>query len=151
MEKKHETFVYEGLGFPVELIDCPLKKVFGEWVLDINLAALQRFVFHGLIHKPSSLTGKEIRFMRKFLDLSTTGFGEKLGVSHATIVKWENGQVKIASMQEIYIRLFLYELFNNGELIRLFNEVRPETLAKAKQTKQAPFAVHAKELEAVNF
>ena len=37
MEKKHETFVYEGLGFPVQLIDCPMKKVLDEWVLDLNL------------------------------------------------------------------------------------------------------------------
>jgi DNA-binding transcriptional regulator YiaG len=107
VNKKHETFVYEGLGFPVELIDCPMKKMLDEWVLDINLVALQRFVFQRLIHKPYPLTGKEIRFMRKFLGLSTTAFGEKLGVSHATVVKWENEQAKVGPFQETCIRLFL--------------------------------------------
>ncbi len=63
MEKTHETFVYEELGFPVELIDCSMKKLLEEWVLDINMVALQRFVFKGLIHKPYPLTGKEIRFI----------------------------------------------------------------------------------------
>jgi DNA-binding XRE family transcriptional regulator len=115
------------------------------------MASLQRFVFQGLVHKPFSLTGQEIRFMRKFLELSTTELGEKLGVSHATIVKWENEQVKIAPMQEAYIRLFLCESFRNSEFIRLFKEIRPETLAKAKQKKRIPFPVNAKELEATNF
>jgi DNA-binding transcriptional regulator YiaG len=152
MEKKHETFVYEGLGFPVELIDCPMKKIHDEWVLDINMAALQRFVFQGLIHKPYPLTGKEIRFMRKFLGLSTTEFGDKLGVSHATVVKWENEQSKIAPAQESYIRLFLCELFNEHEILRLYKEIRPETLAKAKLQKPIiPFQVKAKELDAANF
>jgi DNA-binding transcriptional regulator YiaG len=71
-----------------------MKKVFGEWVIDIDLNALQKFVFNGLIHKPYPLTGREIRFMRKFLEMSTTELGEKLGVTHATIVKWENNKQK---------------------------------------------------------
>ena len=95
MGKKQETFVYEGLGFPVTLIDCPMKKMLGDWVLDINIAALQRFVFKGLIHKLYPLTGQEIRFMRKFLEMSTTEFGKKLGISHATVVKWEKNQTHL--------------------------------------------------------
>ena len=151
MEKKYETFVYEGLGFPVELIDCPMKKMLGEWVIDINMAALQRFVFQGLIHKPTPLTGKEIRFMRKFLGISTTAFGEKLGLSHATVVKWENGQAQIAPTQETYLRLLLCEYFKDSELLRLYKEIRPEQLAKKKHAKRLPVQVRAKELEAANF
>ena len=86
MGRKQETFVYEGLGFPVKLIDCPMKKMIGEWVLDINMVALQRLVFRELIHKSYPLTGKEMRFMRKFLEMSTTEFAKKIGISHATIV-----------------------------------------------------------------
>lgn len=151
MEKKRETFIYEGLGFPVELIDCPMRKVLGEWVLDINIMALQRFVFKKLIHKPAPLMGKEMRFMRKFLEISTTEFGNKLGVSHATIVKWENDQVKIGHAQETYIRLFLCELFKDNELLRLYKEIRPDILAKAKQDRHSPVQIKAKEIEAANF
>lgn len=151
MEKKRETFIYEGLGFPVELLDCPMKKVLGEWILDINLVALQRFVFKKLVHKFSPLTGKEMRFMRKFLELSTTEFGNKLGVSHATVVKWENEQAKIAPAQETYIRLFLCELFKDSELLRLYKEIRPEMLVKSKKDRYSPVQVKAKELEVANF
>ena len=71
METKKETFIFNGLGFPIELVDCPMKKVAGEWVIDIDLNALQIFVFKNLIHKPFPLAGGELRFMRKFMDLTT--------------------------------------------------------------------------------
>lgn len=128
-----------------------MKEVMGKWVLDINLMALQRIVFHSLIHKPSPLTGKEMRFMRKFLGLSTTDPAGKLGLSHAAVVKWEGGDSKVSPAQETYIRLLFCELFQGSELLRLFKEIRPELLAKKIQGKSAPFQVNARELEAGNF
>jgi len=146
MERKKETFIYEGLGFPIELIDTPMKKVFGEWVIDIDMNALQIFVFKGLIHKPYPLTGKEIKFMRKFLEISTTEFGESLGVTHAAIVKWEKEQSKISPMQETYIRMFLLESLTEQELINVFKEITPKMLAETKNEKHPPFTVDAKQL-----
>ncbi|MBS3905111.1 MAG: hypothetical protein KGZ39_07285 [Simkania sp.] len=149
MRKKTETFIYEGLGFPVELIDTPMKKVFGEWVIDLDMNALQLFVFNGLIHKPYPLTGKEIRFMRKFLEMSTTEFGKKLGVSHATVVKWEKQQSKISPIQESYIRMFLFECLKDTELLNLYKEIRPEKLAEAKNERHPPFPVNTRHFRAV--
>lgn len=146
MEKKKETFIYEGLGFPIELIDTPMKKMLGEWVIDIDMNALQIFVFKGLIHKPYPLTGREVRFMRKFLEMSTTEFGKKLGISHATIVKWEKEQVKISPMQESYIRMFLFEHLQDTEITSLYKEIRPERLAETKNQKHPPFSVDTKQL-----
>ncbi len=146
MKVKKETFIYEGLGFPIELIDTPMKKVFGEWVIDIDMNALQLFVFKGLIHKPYPLTGPELRFMRKFLELSTTELGENLGVSHATVVKWEKEQAKIGPSQEIYIRMFFFELFKDNELLSLYKEIKPKMLAEAKNEKHPPFSVNTKHL-----
>ena len=151
MEKKHETFIYEGLGFPVELIDCPMKKMLGEWVLDINMMALQRFVFRKLIHKPHPLTGKEVRFMRKFLEISATEFGKNLGISHATVVKWENEQSHISPIQETYIRMFLCECFKDNEILALYKEIRPRMLAESKTEKHQPFRVTTRDLQVANF
>lgn len=148
MKKKTETFIYEGLGFPIELIDTPMKKVFGEWVIDIDMNALQLFVFNGLIHKPYPLTGAELRFMRKFLEMSTTEFGKKLGISHATVVKWEKQQAKISPIQESYIRMFLFECLKDSELLHLYKEIRPEKLAEAKDERLLPFSVNSKQLRA---
>ncbi len=146
MERKKETFIYEGLGFPIELIDTPMKKVFGEWVIDIDMNALQIFVFKGLIHKPYPLTGKEMRFMRKFLEKSTTELGEELGVSHAAIVKWEKEEAKIGPMQEAYIRMFFNESLRDRELLNIYKEIKPKMLAEAKNEIHPPFQVDTKQL-----
>src|SRR5262249_123708 len=96
MKTKKETFVFNGLGFPIELVNWPMKKVIGEWVIDINLNALQVFVFKGLIHKSHPLTGGELRFMRKFMHLTTETLGTELDVTPTTVVKWENEQSKMS-------------------------------------------------------
>lgn len=113
MEKREETFVYEGLGFPIQLIDAPMKKVFGEWIIDVDMIALQKFVFKDLMHKSYSLTGKQIRFMRKFLEISTIELGRKLGVPRAAVVKWERGLAKMSLSQQSRIRLVFMEHFTD--------------------------------------
>ncbi|MBS0620665.1 MAG: hypothetical protein JSS61_04315 [Verrucomicrobia bacterium] len=148
MQRKKQTFIYEGLGFPIELIDAPMKKVFGQWVIDIDMNELQLFVFRGLIHKPHPLTGKEMRFMRKFLELSTTQLGEYLGVSHATVVKWEQEHTKVSPIQETYIRMFLFDRLKDRELIDLFKEINPKMLAEAKNEKMPLLSVDTKQLPA---
>ncbi len=146
METKKETFIFHGLGFPIQLIDCPMKKVIGEWVIDINLNALQLFIFKGLIHKPSPLEGKEVRFMRKFMGLTTVDFGKMLGVTHAAVVKWEKEQVNMSLVQDVYIRMLFIEMLKGMEINSLFKEITPETLAAAKEDKR-PLSVHASELK----
>ena len=67
-DKKVETFTYKDLGFPVQIIDVPMKKVQGEWTLDINLNMLQLEVLKQLIHRPSPLKAEELRFIRKYFE-----------------------------------------------------------------------------------
>jgi DNA-binding transcriptional regulator YiaG len=43
-----------------------------------------------LLQKPSLLSGKEIRFLRKRLFLSLKSFSEILGIGNTTLSKWEN-------------------------------------------------------------
>jgi DNA-binding transcriptional regulator YiaG len=90
--KKTETFVYNGLGFPVKLINVPMIKVLGKWAMNINLNKLQLAALRALLNKPSPLTGDELRFIRKFLNMSKAEFGEIFGVSHVAVGKWENGK-----------------------------------------------------------
>ena len=145
METKKETFIYKGLGFPIELIDCPMKKMIGEWVIDINMNTLQLFVFRNLLHKPFRLTGPEMRFMRKFLGLTCVELGENLDVSHATVVKWEKNQSEISGVQEVYIRMFFMEKLKDAEINELFKVIKPKMLAESK-TGKTPLPIHASHL-----
>ncbi len=142
-ERKIETFVYEGFGFPIKLINCPMKKVFGEWVLDINLSKFQIDILKELIYKPVPLTGTELRFIRKFLELSTIDFGKRVGVSHPAVLKWEKEQVNMNPATEIYIRLYVLQQLQakDKEFRNLYEQISIENLLKHKNDKKIPLAV----------
>lgn len=146
METKKETFIFHGLGFPIEIIDCPMKKVIGEWVIDIDLDALQLFVFKGLIHKPYPLTGGEMRFMRKFMGLTTEEFGKKLGVTHAAVVKWEKGQAEMSPVCDVYVRMLCANSLKAGGINAIFKKISPEMLAEA-EGRTEPLPVNAADLK----
>ena len=136
-EKKNETFTYTDLGFLIELIDAPMRKILGEWVLDINLNILQLEVLKMLIHKPTPLQAGELRFIRKYFEMTTTAFGEVFGVSHAAVIKWESGQLPAPPM-DIYIRMYIMNRLNakNADFGKLFHEVNMAGLAQAKKERR---------------
>ena len=145
MERKKKTFIFNGLGFPIELIDCPMKKVIGEWVIDVDLDALQILVFKGLIQKPSPLTGRELRFMRKFMNLTTEEFGKKLGVTHVSVIQWEKKPNPLAPVYDVYIRMLFLEMLKDREINSIFKEINPQKLAETK-SNQEPMSFNAAEL-----
>jgi DNA-binding transcriptional regulator YiaG len=104
---KKKTFVYEGLGFPIKLINAPMKKLFGERYLDIDMNKLMLVVFGMLAHKSTALTGDEIRFIRTYLKMTAVEFGKIFDVSHVAVVKWESNENKISPALDFYIRLYI--------------------------------------------
>lgn len=136
-EKKIETFTYTDLGFPIELIDAPMRKILGEWVLDINLNVLQEEVLKMLIHKPTPLEAGELRFIRKYFEMTTTAFGKIFGVSHAAVIKWESGQLPAPPM-DVYVRMYALNRLNakDKEFGKLFHEVGIAELAQAKKERK---------------
>lgn len=113
MEKKiAERFRYDGFGFPIDLLDVPVRNIRGVEVPDINYNSLQRVVLEGLSRKPFPLTGNEIRFIRQSLELTLTDFAKHFGVTHPAVVKWEKAKdnfAKITPSTELYIRLYILE------------------------------------------
>jgi DNA-binding transcriptional regulator YiaG len=137
-DRKIETFTYEDLGFPVILVNVPLRKVFGEWVIDINFNKLRSDVLNYLIHKPTGLTGPELRFIRKYFEMTTTEFGKACGVTHVTVLKWESEENRISPATDVCIRLDVLRKLNakNEEFGKLYHEISPEQLSGNKLKKQ---------------
>jgi DNA-binding transcriptional regulator YiaG len=125
------------LGFPIELIDVPMRKILGEWILDINLSILQQEVLKMLIHKPTLLQAGELRFIRKYFEMTMTAFGKVFGVSHAVVIKWESGQLPAPPM-DFYIRMYVMDRLNakNADFGKLFHEVDMASFARAKKSKK---------------
>ena len=53
---------------------------------------LMQSLASGIAGKPCKLTGKEIRFLRKYLKMTGTEFAGVLGTDKSTVSKWENDE-----------------------------------------------------------
>jgi DNA-binding transcriptional regulator YiaG len=145
--KKTETFVFHGLGFPITLIKAPMKKILGEWIVDIDMEELQRVVLRALIYKSTRLTKDELRFIRKFLFMTTTAFGEILGVSHVAVLKWEKGQRRVSASIELCIRLYILDHLHakDKEFRNLYNTITLRQLSQAKEESKSVLEIDASE------
>jgi DNA-binding transcriptional regulator YiaG len=57
-----------------------------------------------IVQSSDRLNGKEIRFIRHHLDLSQKAFGELLGVTYLTVLRWEKGEKPIQKTADHLIR-----------------------------------------------
>jgi DNA-binding transcriptional regulator YiaG len=142
-DKKKKTIIFEGLGFPIKLINVPMKKKFGDWYIDINMNKLMLVVFEALAHKPSALTSDELGFIRSYLEMTTTEFGKIFGVSHVAILKWESGENRVSPALEVCIRLFILDHLRakDAAFRALYKELSLEQLSKGEKGKIHPLVV----------
>jgi DNA-binding transcriptional regulator YiaG len=143
--KKKKTFIFQGLGFPIKLINAPMKKEFGDWYIDINMNKLMLVVLEALAHKPSALTGDELQFIRKYLSMTTTEFGKLFGVTHVTVLKWESGDNRFSPALELCVRLYILDHLKakDKEFRALYKELNLEKLSKKEEKKIHPFVIDA--------
>lgn len=130
-----KKYIYEGLGFPVILKNVPLICIRGEFVPDINFNALQKNILLHLCHKELPLTGYEIRFIRKYFEMTLADFGARFGFSHVAVLKWEksgNHFAKLESTTDVCIRLFIFSHLCSSKTAfkELYNEINIPKLAK---------------------
>jgi DNA-binding transcriptional regulator YiaG len=144
-DRKKKTFIFEGLGFPIKLINAPMKKVFGEWYIDINMNKLMLVVLEALAHKPASLTGAELGFIRSYLEMTTTEFGKAFGVSHVAVLKWESEENNVSPALELCIRLYILDHLHakDAEFRALYKELSLEQLSKSEKGNIHPLVVDA--------
>ena len=143
--RKKKTFVFEGLGFPIKLINAPMRKECGDWYIDINMNKLMLVVLEALAHKPIALTGDELRFIRSYLEMTTTQFGKTFGVSHVAVLKWESRENKVSPALELCIRLYILDHLHakDAEFRALYKELSLEQLSKSEKGKIHPLVVDA--------
>lgn len=141
------NMIFEGLGFPIRLINVPMRKVFGEGIFDINFIALHKYVLKMLAMKPSPLTGGEIRFIMDYLEMSTREFARLLGVTHPAVLKWLKEESKMTPGTEIVLRLYILDHLKvtDKEFRKIYQTYKPESLSK-KEHKDRPLEIEGSEL-----
>jgi DNA-binding transcriptional regulator YiaG len=145
--RKKETFVYKGLGFPILLVDVPMRKRVGEWTLDIDFDQLEKCALLMLVEKPAQLTGKEIRFIRHYLNMSTHKFADILGVTHVAILNWEKDGKKMNVGTEYILRLYVLNHLKvtDKEFRSKYLKLDPKSIAK-RQAESPPLEIDAEKI-----
>ena len=123
---------FNGFGFPVILLNVPVKVEYGDEIPDINFKRMQEQLFQALLLKPSSLSGAEVKFLRHHLELTQDQFAKILKVERSLISKWEGKDLKVTGMSshiEIFLRLKLAKL-KDQNIDRDFAVIEPATATK---------------------
>ncbi|RMG53576.1 MAG: helix-turn-helix domain-containing protein [Acidobacteria bacterium] len=87
---------------------------------------LHRAIAEHLFKKDSLLSGEEIRFLRKQMDLRAVDLAAILGVTKVTVSRWETGKERISPPADRAIRL-LYRLlqdFDTKDVLKTFSRIR---------------------------
>lgn len=137
--KIQKEYIDEGFGFPIKLLNVPMVKVRGVWTPDIDYNKLTTEVLKVLARKPTRLTGNEIRFIRLQAEMTLVEFGQRFGVTHANVKKWENCGDRATNMQwstEKDIRLFVaLETLGEATMVDLYRDLTEKRVAKKRTTK----------------
>jgi DNA-binding transcriptional regulator YiaG len=146
-DRKTDTFIYKGLGFPILLVDVPMRKRIGEWTLDIDFDQLEKCALLLLAEKPSQLTGQEIRFIRHYLNMSTHKFAEALGVTHVAVLHWEKDGKKMNAGTEIVLRLYVLNHLKVSDKVfrNIYNKLNLKAIAK-RQIESSPLEIDAEKI-----
>jgi len=94
---------------------------------------LHKLISHDLVMQENSLSGPEIRFLRKTMGLKAKDFAALLGVKNVTMSRWERSEVIPPETIDRLIRLFYAA---NMGLPEIAQELAKKTFRKPKR-KQA--------------
>ena len=139
-QRNHETKIgeyhYTESGLPnvwllgVEVFECECGEGFA---FIPCIQELHKLISHDLLTQENSLSGPEIRFLRKTMGLKAKDFAVLLGVKNVTISRWERNEVSPPDTIDRLIRLFYAA---NMGLPEIAQELAQSTFLKPKK-KQA--------------
>jgi len=107
-----EPFHYTACGLDnVYLLSGYQEKVIGgDTYLSIrDVDDLHETIAVSLVHNRKVLSGKEVRFIRKYLDLTQRGLAELLVVSDQMVARYEKGQTVLTGPADSILRLLVAE------------------------------------------
>ncbi|WP_115712758.1 hypothetical protein [Legionella sainthelensi] len=125
MKTKIESlFLYEGLGFPIELENVEMLSINGEWLPKIDVRTIADEAIKMLATQESRLTGNQVKFIRSYFSMPLREFGETVvHESHTAVSKWEKCGDETTNMNE-----------NTEQVLRLYIIEQTQTKTKSQQS-----------------
>jgi DNA-binding transcriptional regulator YiaG len=118
--------VYLLNGFKVEDTD------YGRGIAIEKLDDLHRAIALTIVTRRRRLDGKELRFLRKQMDLTQSELAQRLGVDAQTVARHEKGETTIGGPTDGLVRfVYVLSLMPRNELQRLMEQV--DALLKADE------------------
>lgn len=93
------------LGSGYDVVDTPE----GRGVRIRNLDALHCAIGEYLAAHKKTLHGKELRYLRKHMDLTQAELGKFIGLSSQQVARWEKNQCNISAAAESLLRVLFME------------------------------------------
>jgi len=99
----------------------------GDGIAIDDVEGLHEALAHYLIMKPGLLTGSEVRFLRKEMELSQRALSACLGVNTQTLATWEKNKARIPGPADRMLRVFVKGHFDQNvrvkQLIETLNDL----------------------------
>ena len=90
--------VYLVSGYEIE------KTPYGEGLTIKNLDQLHKAIGYYLAQRKKTLSGKELRFLRKQMNLTQSELGSLTGLSSQQVARWEKGESEISGPADVLVR-----------------------------------------------
>lgn len=137
-QKIQRSFIDNGFGFPIRLVNVPMIRVRGKWTPNVDYNRLTGVLLKALCEKAVRLTGNEVRFIRQHFEMTLQEFATRFAVSHVAIIKWEKSKDDPTGMNwasEKDLRMFVLSKISGSsdELAHLYQELE-QSKAERKQT-----------------
>jgi putative zinc finger/helix-turn-helix YgiT family protein len=121
------NYRFDEIGLPVTLKDVALVRCDECGTVEPvipNMNGLMHAVALAVITHERGLSGHEIRFLRKYLGMSTADFMKLVHINQSTLSRWENGET-VGPQSDRLIRLLV---LNKSEQLRKHAEQLIEIL-----------------------
>lgn len=106
-KKKFET-LKNFRGFAYITVIVPVTSSEHGDIINVKPGDLEQFVAAAIIEHRVPLRGKEVRFLRKSLDLSLERFASEIGLTSGSILKWEKAESeRLHPINEVAARAYL--------------------------------------------
>lgn len=107
----------------IELLQCEACGNTTPVLSKIN--NLMQVIASALVHKPSQLTGIEVRFLRKYIGFTGEQFGKKLGLTKEHVSRIENNKYQVGAQTDRLIRFLAVSASSSleSEMKGLFNQL----------------------------
>ena len=94
---------------------------------------LHKLIAGILLKREDQLSGREIRFLRKYMGMKAKDFANRLGVKNVTVSRWENGEIIPPESIDRLIRFFYAAEMN---LIRVAPKIAKGKFRKRKKGQE---------------